>query len=210
MKKVIKLITIIMSIALIKKYLSKLNLRKVKVQYEEEKINEINCQLFELLNRRYENNKINKSSPFFESNVVIGACAITTNQMKRLPFSVKSKLFQRMPLEELKIIFLEVFGENIDFDETVFERILSKKVDKIVISKFLQTLENLYDNKVVFKKNPIVIDSSTKILEIQLLKDWRIYVKKNAAKYMVCNIGHKNTQIRDIKRLKTRFGKVAV
>lgn len=199
-----------MSIALIKKYLSKLNLRKVKVQYEEEKINEINCQLFELLNRRYENNKINKSSPFFESNVVIGACAITTNQMKRLPFSVKSKLFQRMPLEELKIIFLEVFGENIDFDETVFERILSKKVDKIVISKFLQTLENLYDNKVVFKKNPIVIDSSTKILEIQLLKDWRIYVKKNAAKYMVCNIGHKNTQIRDIKRLKTRFGKVAV
>ena len=175
-------------------------LRKKQLKKQQEKYTAIVKQVEETLKGRNVNTEENVTQPLFIIGTAIAALAINPTPLQ----------LKRMSLQEVKNLLIEVFGESIEFEDPFFETLFSKKVDKIVIGKFIQVLENLYQDQVVFKSNPIIIDSSTKILEVQVLKDWRLYVKRKGTGYTVCNIGHKNTQTKDIKKLKARYGQIAV
>lgn len=170
-----------------------------------EKVEEIHKQVAEIINKR----KYPKEVTGIAGLAFLGACLGASSLALSPVLDISPVVFKRKPLKEVKAILIAAFGRYIRFDEAVYEKLLSKKTDKIVITKFLQTLEALREEKVIFKQNPIIIDSSTKVLEIQILKDWRVYVKREGEFYTVCNIGHKNTQLKDIKRLKARHGNIA-
>ena len=111
----------------------------------------------------------------------------------------------RKPIPCIKKEIESKFGEYINFEDRVFETLISRKTNKVIINKFLDIMEMLSEDKIIFKEKPILVNNSVKILEIQMLKDWRIYVMKDGGKYLICDLGHKNKQIRDIRRLKSFY-----
>ncbi|MDZ5781883.1 hypothetical protein [Marinococcus luteus] len=156
--------------------------------------------------------KINTLSGIIHTSIT-GATKNAVGTPNVLPLAKLSNLILNTPViakrvekTQIEKILNTTFEENLFISSNTVDKLFSRKVNKLVISKFIETLNNINQNKVTYKTKPIKINKSLKILEVQILKDWRIYIIKKGGKTYICDMGHKNTQSKDIRKLIKKFG----
>jgi hypothetical protein len=109
---------------------------------------------------------------------------------------------RRHPKEELIKILNAQYEPKIIFHRKVIQSLLSKKVNNILFENFLQKINDLYDDNIIFRENGIQITNSLNMVELKVFKDWRIYIIPSGQSYIIYHFGHKNTQKKDISRFR--------
>jgi hypothetical protein len=128
----------------------------------------------------------------------------------RIEFSVVSHHLEVANLRKHpKLKLLEILNDNfnpkINFDIKVIDILISKKVDHKLADKFLKKIIELENDQAIFRENTIQVGRSENLLEVKVFKDWRIYILPKGQSYIIYDFGHKNTQKRDIMRLRRKI-----